>query len=42
MLRKLLWSGLYAGLAAGSAMAARQAATRIWRLATGEPPPAKR
>ena len=42
MLRKLLWSGLYAGLAAGSALAARRAATGIWRLATGEPPPNKR
>jgi hypothetical protein len=42
MLRKLLWSGLYAGLAAGSALAARQAASRIWHLATGEPPPTKR
>jgi hypothetical protein len=42
MLRKLLWSGLYAGLAAGSAMAARKAASGIWRLATGESPPAKR
>jgi hypothetical protein len=41
MLRKLLWSGLYAGLAAGSAMAARKAASGIWRLATGESPPAK-
>jgi hypothetical protein len=42
MLRKLLWSTLYAGLAAGSALAARQAASGIWRLATGEPPPTKR
>jgi hypothetical protein len=42
MLRKLLWSGLYAGLAAGVALVSRQAATRIWRLATGEAPPAKR
>jgi hypothetical protein len=42
MLRKLLWSGLYAGLAGGSAMAARKAASGIWRLATGESPPAKR
>jgi hypothetical protein len=42
MLRKLLWSGLYAGLAAGIAVVSRQAATKIWRLATGEPPPAKR
>jgi hypothetical protein len=42
MLRKLLWSGLYASLAAGIALVSRQAATRIWRLATGEAPPAKR
>jgi hypothetical protein len=42
MLRKLLWSTLYAGLAAGSALAARRAASGIWRLATGEPPPEKR
>jgi hypothetical protein len=42
MLRKLLWSGLYAGFAASSALAARRAASGIWRLATGEPPPSKR
>lgn len=42
MLRKLLWSGLYAGVAAGFALLARQVASRIWRLATGDSPPAKR
>jgi hypothetical protein len=42
LLRKLLWSGLYAGLAAGSAMIARRLASNIWRIATGEQPPAKR
>lgn len=42
MLRKLLWSGLYAVLSAGAAVAARRMASRIWRLATGEQPPAKR
>ena len=42
MLRKLLWSGLYAGLAAGATMVARRAATGIWRVATGEAPPVKR
>jgi hypothetical protein len=42
MLRKLLWSTLYASLAAGSALAARRAASGIWRLATGEAPPAKK
>jgi len=41
MLRKLLWSGLYAGLAAGTALVARQAASGLWRIATGEPPPDK-
>lgn len=42
MLRKLLYSALYAGLAAGSALVARSAASRIWRLDTGEAPPVKR
>jgi hypothetical protein len=42
MLRKLLYSILYGGLAAGSALAARRAASGIWRLATGESPPSKR
>ena len=42
MLRKLLWSTLYTGLAAGFALAARQAASVGWRLATGETPPEKR
>ncbi|HJW67056.1 MAG TPA: hypothetical protein VJ419_04665 [Gaiellaceae bacterium] len=42
MLRKLLWTGLYAGLAAGATMAARRAASGIWRVATGESPPVKK
>jgi hypothetical protein len=42
MLRKILWSGLYAGVAAAATVASRRAATSIWRLATGEEPPAKR
>jgi hypothetical protein len=42
MLRKLLWTGLYAGMAALAAMAARKAASGIWRIATGETPPTKR
>ncbi|HKG42847.1 MAG TPA: hypothetical protein VKB10_01220 [Gaiellaceae bacterium] len=42
MLRKLLWTGLYAGLAAGATMAARRTAARIWKVATGEPPPVKK
>ena len=39
MLRKLLWTGLYGGVAAGAALVARTAASRIWRLTTGEDPP---
>jgi hypothetical protein len=42
MLRKLMWTGLYAGLAAVSAMAARRLASTIWRVATGEEPPTKK
>jgi hypothetical protein len=42
MLRKLLWTGLYGALGAAATMAARRAASGIWRVATGEKPPAKR
>ena len=42
MLRKVLWSTLYGGLAAGFALAARPGASVAWRLATGETPPEKR
>jgi hypothetical protein len=42
MLRKLLWTGLYAGLAAGATMAARRTASKVWRVATGEAPPTKK
>jgi hypothetical protein len=42
LLRKALWTGLYALLAAVATMASRRAASRIWRIATGEAPPAKR
>jgi hypothetical protein len=42
MLRKALWTGLYAALAAAATMASRWAASRIWRIATGEAPPAKK
>jgi hypothetical protein len=41
MLRKLMWTGLYASLAAAATMAARRAASGIWRVATGEEPPVK-
>jgi len=42
MLRKLMWTGLYAGIGAASTMAARRIASGVWRVATGEEPPAKR
>lgn len=41
MLRKALWSGLYAGVGAVATMAARKTASGIWRRATGEDPPEK-
>jgi hypothetical protein len=42
MLRKLLWTGLYASLGAAATMAARRVASRVWRIATGEAPPTKK
>ena len=41
MLRKVLWSAVLAGFTGAAAMGTRAAATRIWRLATGEDPPVK-
>jgi hypothetical protein len=42
MLRKLLWTGLYAALSAAATIGARRAASQIWRIATGETPPTKK
>jgi hypothetical protein len=42
VIRKLLWSALYAVLGAAATMAARRAASSIWRATTHEEPPAKR
>jgi hypothetical protein len=42
MLRRLMWTGLYASLAAVATMAARRAASQLWRVATGEEPPVKK
>ena len=41
MLRKLLWSALYGGIAALATLAARRTATALWRTLTGEEPPVK-
>jgi hypothetical protein len=42
LMRKLMWSGLYAGLGALATMGARRAASKIWRTTTGEEPPTKK
>jgi len=42
MLRRLLWSALYGGLAALATVVTRRTATLIWRTLTGEDPPVKR
>ena len=42
MLRKAMWTGLYAGLAAIATLATRRLASTIWRVATGEAPPIKK
>ncbi len=42
VLRKLMWTGLYASLAAVATLAARKTASAIWRVATGEEPPSKK
>ena len=42
VLRKLLWTALYGVIGALSTIAARRFASRIWRVATGEEPPAKK
>jgi len=42
MLRKAMWTGLYAGVGAAATMVARRLATGVWRVATGEEPPSKR
>jgi hypothetical protein len=42
MLRKVLWSAIYGLIAAVASMAARRAATQLYRVVTGEPPPVRR
>ena len=42
MLRRLMWTGLYASLAAAATLAARKIASTIWRVATGEEPPVRK
>jgi hypothetical protein len=42
MLRRLLWSALYGGIAALATIVSRRTATQIWRTLTGEEPPTKK
>jgi hypothetical protein len=42
MIRKVMWSTLYAGLGAAATITSRRLASKIWRVATGEEPPTKK
>ena len=42
MLRKAMWTGLYAAFGAAATVAARRAASKVWRVTTGEEPPTKK
>ena len=42
MLRKFLWTIIYGFFGAIAAIAARTAASKVYRLVTGEIPPAKK
>ncbi len=42
MLRKLTWTLIYSAFGALAAIAARTAASRVYRIVTGEEPPAKK
>jgi hypothetical protein len=42
VLRKLLWTLIYGLFGAIAAIGARVVASRVYRLATGEEPPAKK
>jgi len=42
VLRKILWNGLFAVFGAVATIVARKGASKVWRLATGEEPPARR
>lgn len=42
LVRRALWSALYAGFGALATLASRRAAAVVWRRATGEEPPTKK
>jgi hypothetical protein len=42
MLRRLLWTAIYGLFGALAALAARKAASRVYRIVAGEEPPVRR
>jgi hypothetical protein len=42
VLRKLLWTAIYGIIGGIAAIGARNVASRVYRLATGEEPPARK
>ena len=42
VLHKLLWTAIYGITAAAATIVARKAASRVWRVLTGEEPPTKK
>jgi hypothetical protein len=42
LIRRLMWTALYAGLGALATMGARRVASKIWKTTTGEDPPTKK
>jgi hypothetical protein len=42
MLRKALWTGLYAAIGAVTTVVARRMASKVWQILTGEEPPTKK
>ncbi len=42
VLRKVIWTALYASLGAVATMTARRLASRVYRIVTGEEPPTRK
>jgi hypothetical protein len=42
MLRKAMWTGLYAAIGAAATLVSRRLSSRIWRILTGEEPPTRK
>jgi len=42
MLRRTLWTGLFAAFGAAATLGARKVASGLWRVTTGEEPPIRK